>query len=414
MARTVTATDTPPARASLTATPAEPLVSRTISFHERQDYVDGLRGVAIAMVLIYHAWLHHGWLDQGAGRVATAFDRLANIGYQGVTLFLVLSGFCLSYPLWRRRRAGAADWFTPSLFFARRCLRILPPYYVALALFSAIIVLRDHGLRHLGAINLVSHVLLLHTLTPYHDEINASFWSLGLEWQWYWLFPLVLALCLWSPWRALALCLAAAVFWHAGTHDLWSLSALPARLFEFCAGVVAARMVVSGHAVPVVALALAALAAPLAYALSSVLPIPLQDVYGRGEPLWGLGFAALVLLGSRRGAVFSALSWSPLALLGVASYSVYLVHEPLVATIDKHAPLPLRNSPLVMVVAIVAALVAGMLFHLAVERPFMRAATQRKVVPALTALFGWTDWTWEKVRHTLATPAATPRPDVQV
>ncbi len=111
----------------------------------RLDYVDGLRGVAIALVVLTHAWTHdppHLWNPTWyhnrmvPGPHSTVFDYIANRGYQGVSLFLVLSGFCLAYPVLKRRAAGAETWFQPSHFFARRVLRILPPYYAALLLSS--------------------------------------------------------------------------------------------------------------------------------------------------------------------------------------------------------------------------------------------------------------------------------------
>src|SRR5438105_2835054 len=100
----------------------------------RLAYVDGLRAVAIGMVLIYHAWMYLE-LDSSAQRPNILLDYLMRQGREGVSLFLVISGFCLALPPLKRKMAGHPQWLVPSEFFARRCLRILPPYLLALAGF---------------------------------------------------------------------------------------------------------------------------------------------------------------------------------------------------------------------------------------------------------------------------------------
>src|SRR5579885_106385 len=230
--------------------------SQESSRSARVAYIDGLRGLAIALVVLHHAYqdfLHSGYdLLKSSHAVFRLIGAVGTRGYLGVPLFFVLSGFCLSYPALKRRAEGKDSWFVASEFFARRCLRILPPYYVALLLFLLVnvVVTALHMTRlaqHVGALDLVTHLFLLHNLTVYHDSIDGPFWSLGLEWQWYWLFPLLFFLSLRAPRLALLSCLASAVAWHFVVQHLSpSLGylegmTLPGTLLIFCYGIIVAR-----------------------------------------------------------------------------------------------------------------------------------------------------------------------------
>ena len=383
---------------------------------ERITYIDGLRGVAIGMVLLFHAWTYRQMVGSRLGIgdslgadpniLAQLFVLVVNKLSVGVSLFLVLSGFCLSLPLLQRRYAGRSPWFTPSEFFARRCLRILPPYYVVLALSVAVSAMLPR--RYLQEFTLLdapptipdvlTHLLLLHNLTPYFYSINGSFWSLGLEWQWYWVFPLALVCCLRAPVATLAASFGLAALWHLGTGDLWGAGALPVRLFEFCCGIVAAQLVVTRR-VPPRPLLLVCLLVSSATSIAVELPRladawPLKytiGAFGLRDPLKGLVFTSLVLLGTRSRIVNAALSWRPLVGLGIASYSVYLVHEPVMQIITITATPSLRHPLLILPLAIVGGILGGAAFHVIVERPCMNRATVARFAPALTRLLGWTN-----------------------
>lgn len=361
-------------------------------------YVDGLRGLAVAMVVAFHAWRYAiPGVDRSAVPPTTLADAIVGRGFQGVSLFLVLSGFCLSYPLLRRRQAGMGAWLRPSEFFARRCLRILPPYYAALALFTAISLFLAERRIHLNSVgwsprrlDLATHLLLIHNLwRPATYTINGSYWSLALEWQWYWLFPLVLVLSLRLGAAVPLVCLAMSMAWNRWFSGVWSEGALPLHLFEFCCGIVAARCVVERRRCRPQLLAIALLATILAAEAPATHPLVLR--LGLYESLWGVAFGALLLLGNESRLLGRALSWGPLVGLGTISYSLYLLHEPLIEAIETFTPV-LAHHPLpVAFLAIACSALAGSIFHLAIERPCMSRATWDRVAPLLTRALRWTD-----------------------
>lgn len=341
----------------------------------RIDYVDGLRGVAVAMVVLHHA--------------VNAFIRPpgTGLGPLGVSLFFVLSGFCLSYPVIRDGRLNL------RLFWQRRARRILPPYYVALALYAPFAAAWSAArLGPLGAIgtapismqDFLAHVALIHNLVPdFSISIDGPFWSLGLEWQWYVFFPLLLAAYLRWPRWSLVGTLALAVVWAMIGHGLggWrDFMLLPGRLFEFCCGIGCAWAVVRGRAGSAW---LAAAVAAAAIAVLTLWPVELSSAVPVYFAVAGAGFAALVLAGHRSPILGRVLSLRPLLWLGGISYSLYLVHDPVVSLVEQ---VFLQHSPvLAQVLAVAASVAFGWCFCLLVERPaiaWSRRAGRRPADPA--------------------------------
>ena len=113
----------------------------------RMDYIDALRGVACLLVLVFHNF-------GGVASPAIVSSRLSfwpklgltltGFGWIGVPLFLVLSGFCLFYPIVSKMPIDQVN-VDPRTFYRRRARRILPPYYAALFLF----ILMEHGYKHI-------------------------------------------------------------------------------------------------------------------------------------------------------------------------------------------------------------------------------------------------------------------------
>lgn len=395
--------------------------------------MDGLRGLAVAMVVVTHAWTQHppviwtaNWSHNKMQLVQhpTILDYIANRGYQGVSLFLVLSGFCLSYPILKRRRDGSTTWFQANHFFARRFVRILPAYYVALALCIGLVqlfhlnhwpYLRAMSTDDLGTSNIVLHLLLLHGFTMYDYSINSPFWSLSLEWQWYWLFPIVLLFAIRFPIRTTLTCLIIAMVWQGTMEDNTILTSWPpGRLFEFCCGVLVARQMVSGFKCPPGYLALGAAIAIL------IAEFPFGTTVGDiglYQPLYGIAFALTLLLGHTSSIVNRMFSWPPLVHLGIMSYSVYLIHRPISDIIEAFAPLWLRSSYLMIPTAAVVGVGFGAVFYFLVERPCMSKSTWTHISPVLLRLLAWTNhiypiarWDYSDSKNANAEPVIATNP----
>ena len=95
-------------------------------------------------------------------------------------------------------RGNEPSRFNFIAFMLRRIWRIYPAYLVALIVFfiaQRVIEHRAGGPIFKGIGDLVWHALMLHNLRPAtFQSINASFWSLGVEWQFYWVYPIFLLL----------------------------------------------------------------------------------------------------------------------------------------------------------------------------------------------------------------------------
>ena len=115
-------------------TKAEPTPAPTSK--PRLEILDGLRGLAVWLVVVFHVW-QISWVDVNAAlRLPQGWDVsfLPATGFFGVDLFFFLSAFCLTLPYATAWEVGTP---APTLrhFFARRAAKILPSYYLALVLF---------------------------------------------------------------------------------------------------------------------------------------------------------------------------------------------------------------------------------------------------------------------------------------
>ena len=147
---------------------------------------DGLRAIAVGLVLAAHSntwepWRGHGWFDQ--------FVFPLVLGLNGVLLFFVLSGFLITLLLLRERRASG--YVRVGYFLLRRALRLLPAFVL---FFSVLLVLTLGGWYDIHPYSFAFAGLYLYNFIPKHfySGYFGLTWSLGVEEQFYLLWPWLL------------------------------------------------------------------------------------------------------------------------------------------------------------------------------------------------------------------------------
>lgn len=194
--------------------------------------LDGIRGIAIILVILVHTFLY-----RGASPVGRVVDTTARAGWTGVMLFFVLSGFLITGILLdtRGQRHALRD------FYARRALRIFPLYFGFLAVYFFAV---PHLTDRLAQPTPAEQPLYWCYLVNYHEALTghgptselAPMWSLAVEEQVYLVWPLLITL---TPWRHLPRLLiglaVASLLWRLASRALvlpievtyaWSPSAL--------------------------------------------------------------------------------------------------------------------------------------------------------------------------------------------
>lgn len=269
--------------------------------------------------------------------------------HSGVDLFFVLSGFCLYYPL--TKPGALPNW---RQFYQRRAQRLLPSYYVALGAVVVLPFVIEPVARGLGLVvstpawpswqQVWMHLLLIHTLsTDTFFGLNGPFWSLGIEVQFYLAFPLAVWLMARLGWRGGALIALACVGYRVlilalplpiyrpfDFPDLWI-----SRWLGFGLGMIVARQVreqgsdrvsaarelfdLGGVAVCYL------VAAYLLYGPYQSWPFQPKDLLFAGA------YAVILRIVCREGSWSGQLLSSRVPVwFGLVSYSLYLIHLPIV------------------------------------------------------------------------------------
>jgi peptidoglycan/LPS O-acetylase OafA/YrhL len=147
---------------------------------------ESLRGIAILLVFLHHANFYTTQRD-GTAVVPVMPVAFAKAGHTGVSLFFILSAFLLSLPFFAEVAGGRR--VVRSAFYARRALRILPLYYVAVMVGA--VLAADH-LRDLA--RAIPYLLFLNSVAGWTVQLRPYgnvWWSLATEVQFYLLLPLL-------------------------------------------------------------------------------------------------------------------------------------------------------------------------------------------------------------------------------
>jgi len=328
------------------------------------------RFAACAYVMLFHAAIDVHFQDP-----------VLKYGNSGVQFFMMLSGYVLARPYLEARPARA---FELTRYAIGRVTRILPPYYAVVLLAAAL------SFFHIGASaspvprgalgwHVFTHLTLTHTFfAETHISLVSVLWSLGLEWQYYVVLPLLILA--FRTGKTLSVMLAVIVLTLA---TRWALPVVApdrpdlsnglflARLTEFAAGVAMAALLGQGWTRGrLMALAAVVGGAGVAYGVMSA----------RDNQMALQGAALLALVPLRLFGPVRATHPLTRALrfLGEVSYSTYLVHtlggKTLLAALG-HVPgaSALGPWPRILLYALAGQL-AGIAFYFLVERPTTRWA----------------------------------------
>jgi len=146
------------------------------------DLLDGLRGLAILMVVVSHAI----YSNPDGPQLLVWLSTFSGKGAYGVQMFFVLSGFLISYPFFAAKLKNSKTWY-PSGYVARRCLKIFPPYYLTIVLLAVYYFGRYHDTAYLHAAWLWAVGIPHYSFLPL--SFNNSFWSLWVELEFYLMLP---------------------------------------------------------------------------------------------------------------------------------------------------------------------------------------------------------------------------------
>jgi peptidoglycan/LPS O-acetylase OafA/YrhL len=320
-----------------------------------------MRGLAALAV----AWLHAAFWNKHLPEELFAF------GFLGPHVFFIISGFVVPWALWR----AGYRWEAGLRFFAKRLVRLEPPYFATIALIISLEWARsslgaDRSLYSVDWQRLAVHVGYLNAFVGM-KWYNPVFWTLAIEFQYYVVIALLFPLLCTHDWRVRTLITSGLLatylpFHGAGNvHDWtsstpWLLGYLPLfmngfLLFQRRAGIIGGREF---------------------WLWSLILVIPTVG-YSRLMP-W---LALLTVFLLARNSFHTRIT----GFLGRISYSLYLVHVP-VGILFQDRVMPHLTSDgqrqALALVTLALSILAGWVFYRLIERPSLDLSKRIRYYPA--------------------------------
>lgn len=335
--------------------------------------VQSLRGIASLWVVLFHAAEGHH-IDRLLAALPVAVgDLVFRAGHFGVAIFFALSGFVIAHSLRDLPLSGRLY----GRFILRRAIRLDPPYWasmlfvVAFGILSATVKHEPVVLPAAGTV--LAHMVYLQTILGL-PAISVVYWTLAYEFQFYLFFAGMLTLAcslrdrlpqaakpVWVAMYGLALISAAGGFswlWRGVFLDMWA---------AFFLGVLAYQGIETRAA----RFAGLLIAVPILYRVEPFL-------------LMSAATALFLWLASVRGLAQRKAFFPGMQFLGLISYSLYLVHNPLTGAagfLSHRLLAPSILSDVIVLAVIVAVSVAGAYaFWWLIERPAHRWTRKIKLV----------------------------------
>jgi peptidoglycan/LPS O-acetylase OafA/YrhL len=353
--------------------------------------IDGLRAIAVGTVLVYHA-----------------FPSLLPGGFVGVDVFFAISGYLISGIILGALRRGR---FSLANFYARRIRRIFPALTVVLAAVLAagwfVLYAEDYARlgRHAAAGAAFLANFELWNETSYFDVAAGlkpllHLWSLGIEEQFYLVWPLLLIVA--SRWRrgplaatiVIGLASFAVAIWTVQTDRTAAFYAPWTRFWELLCGATLAcvtadvAVAVSPEIQPRKQVAWLRQAIAIAGLLMIAAAVTLLNASSLFPGYWALlpviGTCLLIAAGSDAWINRAILSLRPLVWIGLISYPLYLWHWPLLSfatLVSGRMPSAATRAAL-----LAASAVLSWITYLVIERPVRFALPGRVAVPALAVV----------------------------
>ena len=317
------------------------------------DVVDGIRGLSVLMVLWFHFW-QQTWFMPNYPTPFLSFLGITDltpshirwVGYIFVDMMILLSAFCLTLPVARSMLLGEGM-DDACTFYKKRFARIYPSYLLAvLVSFGFQLWWKHYPTVSYAVRDLVAHLTFTHMFradTYVYAPINGVLWTVGLEAQFYLIFPLLVKLFRKSPllfWGTLTGCGALFIYQYALKQDPVNMQVnqLPTFLPVFANGMAAAFL-----------FTLYCLKAPYKRlwgvfftALAIVGAVLIRNeivsaqIFSADKQLWQLQHRIRLSLCFTLFLVSAALSLKPLRwlfsnpvarFLGAVSYNLYLYHQ---------------------------------------------------------------------------------------
>ncbi len=326
----------------------------------RVPQLDGLRGIAILLVLSGHIFQH----STLGGAIP-----LSQLAAFGVLLFFVLSGYLITSILTSEHSSTGSIILTG--FYRRRILRLLPALLFFLAIIAALSYVGK--LEHIRAIEFVACILYVRNFYG-RAEVLAHLWSLSIEEQFYSAWPLLMKLVKNS--RALVWTSGVAVFCVC----VWRAVAIHLNLFDYGAGIYYTRtqfridsiligcflalFLANGGKTPKIIRSFPVSAIWLVVLTWTLIGESIsRELYLTGQMVG----AAWILFRSLTATRFFFLASAPLRFLGSISYSLYLWQQ---VFLEVKSPSwgPLQSFPVNLAASFACALASYFL----IEKPFLR------------------------------------------